>query len=311
MAIIIKKKAGSSNKTQTLPKYKPFIDKLSVVITFQEADAHSIFSNIWLQIEDKAVFNDAGYKAKGKYKLAKFLNLGPASRPLFQFDYEDKKALKCRIDFNPRKIGLAGFSELQAILTSLMPDGWDYLLKHGNITRIDVAVDIPNSRPGMFAILPKQGLGTKAWTQGGKLETFVLGKKNANQTLIYNKKAHRLAQGKKWDGPATVRVERRLKHPAVKKIAMLSDLPNPFAALVLTDLEKMPVSEKKPWIWSLFKDSVAARGLPAALAKLPKEKRTMYRKHLEQHPHDQWSPSQIWEGWQDALKAVGLYVPKE
>lgn len=311
MAIIIKKKVGSSNKTKTLPEYKPFIDKLSVVATFQEKDADDVFSNVWGQLEDKAVFNDAGYKAKGKYKVAKRINLASTvSRPLFQFDHENKKASKCRIELNPRKVGAEGLLELHAVLTSLMPDGWDYFVHHGRITRIDVAVDIPNSRPGMFAILPKQGLTTKEWASNGKLQTLVLGKKSGSQTLIYNKKAHRLAQKQKWDGKSTVRVERRLKNPPTKTLSMLPSMVNPFEVISLTDLQVAPPAEKKTWIWSLFKDSVATRGLPAALMMLPKEKRTLYRKHLELNPHSLWSPSLIWLNWSQHLDELGLHKLK-
>ncbi|WP_204378160.1 hypothetical protein [Tardiphaga robiniae] len=214
--------------------------------------------------------------------------------------------MRFRIEFNPSAIGSIGFSELHGVLTSIMPGGWDYVIEYGRISRIDIAVDIPEARPGMFAVLPKQGLSTKEWTVAGKLQTLVLGKKGGNQTLIYNKKAQQLGQGKPWEGKATVRVERRMLNPAIKKLSSLPDLPNPFAALSLTELLNAPPTEKE-WLWSLFKDSVSVRGLPAALARLPKAKRTLYRKHLESQPHQLWGPSVIWTNWLAALGEHDLH----
>ena len=310
MVVTITKKSAVSNKTPTLPKYKPFIDKISVVIPIQAEDSEDIYSNIWQQIEDKAVFNQAGYKAKGQYKLAKRINLELPSRPLFQFDYENGKALKFRIEFNPRKVGPCGLLKLHAVLTSLCPGGWDYVVQHGAISRIDIAVDIPNARPGMFGVVPLQGLSTKEWSVAGKLQTLVLGAKKGNQTLLYNKKALRLKQGQKWDGKASVRIERRLKNPSTKKLADLPLMDNPFAGITLTNFGPQPLKEKKSWVWSLFKDSVATRGVPAALAQLPKEKRTLYRNHLKLHAYDQWSPDEIWNAWPSYLNEMALHQKK-
>jgi hypothetical protein len=286
MAIIFTKKNPVSNKNQTHqenptqnigsspPVPCPFIDKISIVVTFLDADASDVYNNIWGQIDDKSVFNDAGAKAKGGYNIAKRLNLkSTPARPLFQFKYQDKKATRCRLEFNPRKLGETGIDELRAIAMSLMPDGWEYVIKHGRITRIDIAVDIPNTHPENYAILPQQGLTTQKWAVNGKLQTFVLGTKMGNQTLLYNKKAQRLNQGKKWAGNAAVRIERRLRHPTPYKLSSLHQLTNPFLAAKLLKMPGPPASEKKPWLWSLFTDGVSARGLPAALQLLPAEGR--------------------------------------
>jgi hypothetical protein len=316
--IIIKKKIAASNKNQThqekpTPKSAssptapaPFIDKISIVVTILEADAGNVFAAFWTAVGDKNLFNDTGSKAKGVYNVAKWINSGAPARVLFQFKYEDKKAIKCRFEFNPRKLGESGLNHLKSVVMTLMPDGWEYVIKHGRITRLDIAVDIPDTRPENFIILPQQGLSTQAWAVNGKLQTFVLGKKMGKQTLLYNKKAKRLSQGKNWPGKAAVRIERRLRNPTPYKLSSLHKLANPFLAANLLKMPGLPATEKKPYLWSLFTDSVSVRGLPAALALLPLEKRTAYRKHLKLFEHELWAPDQIWSKWQACLAEYKL-----
>jgi hypothetical protein len=326
--ISIKKKIASSNEPQTLPKqaeqdhtkpldtsnqpsgYHPFIDKLSIVVTPLSEDAGDIFNNVWAQFAEKDVFQDA--KAKwGPFKVAKWINLEKTNaRALFQLAYVDKQVTKCRLEFNPRKVGQAGLMELKADLTSIFNNGWEYVIEHGVVTRIDVAVDMPNARPGMFAILPQQGLTSKSWAVSGKLQTFVLGKKKGNQTLLYNKKLERLSKGQPWIGKSVARLERRLRHPPIVGLNGLHMLPNPFKAILLTEIPtNHPPGEAKPWVWEMFKDCVIQRGLPGALALLPKEKRTLYRDHLKNHPHQLWDPVAIWKNWPAVVKQSELGLP--
>jgi hypothetical protein len=327
MVIKIPKKVAPSNKTQTLPKqadqdhtkqpdqlpkpegYHPFIDKLSIVVTPLSEHEEVIHDAIWTVLDDAEVFSNAGGKAKwGPFKVAKWIKLeSTTERVLFQFAYTNKKAVKVRLDFNPRKIGPHGPINLKSILAMVFPDGWEYVITHGNITRIDVAVDFPNTRPSIFAVLPQQGLTAKSWAVDGKLETFVLGKKKGNQTLLYNKKHQRLAQGRPWVGKSVTRLERRLRNPPIDGLSGLHSLPNPFKGLLLTEVTTdPPLGEKKPWIWELFKDSVLQRGLPSALALLPKEKRTLYRAHMQKHAHPLWDPIAIWKNWPAVIKQSEL-----
>jgi hypothetical protein len=137
MVIKIIKKVTPSNKTQTLPKqadqdhhtkqpdelpkpdtYPPFIDKLSIVVTPLSGHEGDIYNAIWTVLDDAEVFSDAGGKAKwGQFKVAKWITLeSTPERVLFQFAYTNKKAVKLRLDFNPRKIGPHGLTELKSTL---------------------------------------------------------------------------------------------------------------------------------------------------------------------------------------------------
>jgi hypothetical protein len=326
----IKAFAGS-NKVKTLPQepdqgpsehpeplspghqLQPFIDKISIVITPpDEEQAHLSYKAIMLMADEPEVFINAGPKTKwGKFNFAKRIPLTKSpARPLFQAELKAKKAVTIRLEFNPRKVGADGFVELQSILMCLIDYGWGSVIEHGKITRIDIAVDLPSTRPAAFAVLPQQALVTKDWAVNGKLETFAMGKPKGNQTVVYNKKKQRLAQKQPWDGPSVTRVERRLRNPPISSLKELPNLPNPFHAMTLVEMPDAPENEKQKWIWQLFKDAVTVRNLPAALALVPKERRTMYRAHLEKHQHELWDPDAIWKNWPAALNELKMHILK-
>lgn len=88
--------------------------------------------------------------------------------------------------------------------------------------------------------------------------------------------------------------------PPAKPIALeIDDLgwaKNPFAGMAFTMMPGPPPGEKE-WRWSMFEDSVKARGLENALALLPTDRRTEYRAYLKQHPKPWWNPEAIWANW--------------
>lgn len=188
MPITIKIKP--SNKTKTHPKTtpqcpdkphtadphkagpQPFIDKLSIVIKPPtEEDAYGIHSNIWTQFKDTSVFQSAGPKALKGYNRVQLIALkSTPSRPLLQYRYVEHKAEQLRLEFNPRKLGEKGLDELHSVLISIFHDGWGYVIENGKITRIDVMVDLPNTRMDAFVLLPKAGgLTVMEWAVNGTL----------------------------------------------------------------------------------------------------------------------------------------------
>ena len=56
----------------------------------------------------------------------------------------------------------------------------------------------------------------------------------------------------------------------------------------------------------MFGDSVQVRGLTAALALLPKERRLKYRAYLKSHPQPWWQPADLWEHWQEIVEESRL-----
>lgn len=311
MAVIFK---TISNKTKTPGKniiqeavsspqgdvLMPFIDKLSIVVTPpHDDDAQAIHSNIWTQFEDTNVFQSAEAKALKGWNAAKLIALKSCTaRPLLQYRHAGKKAQKLRLEFNPRKIGSKGISELQSVMTSVCNDGWDYVLAYGRVSRIDIAVDIADIRVDEFLFLPKQAATEMQWGVGGHVETFRHGLPKGNQTVVYSVKKKRQKQGKPWLSKSVVRVERRLRNPAVNKLSDLGKLPNPFAGMTLAhNMPGPPAGKNEDKRWSQFEDSVNVRGVRAALALLDEDRRTRYRLHLKQHTLPWWNPEAIWAKW--------------
>jgi hypothetical protein len=293
----------ANGKLPAVGSYPPFIDKLSITLKPAHGDhAYQIYKQLWTVIDDN-VFQNAGPKSKysGKYNVVKLISLPwTHHRVIFQVQQEDHQVQHIRLEFNPRKIGSQGLMELHATLMMLLLNGWDYVIEHGRITRIDVGVDIPNVRMDEFLFLPQQGTTTREWGVDGHLESQYSGKSQGNYTAIYSVKKKRIAKGQPWTGKSVVRVERRLRYPSPKKLSDLAKLENPFAKMVLTTVMPQPPDPKKAWEWSMFEDSVNVRGLAKALALVPENRRKQYRDYLKQHPKPWWNPEAIWAQWPEA-----------
>jgi hypothetical protein len=290
----------------------PFIDRISVTVKVPEGEgAWLIHKGIWPQVEDPAVFMPAkkspGYNSAWRLQLSSVINA--SHWPHFQYAYEGKVATGLRIEFVPVDLGPDGLMELHSILTSLVPNGWAYFIKHGRITRIDVAVDLPTARMDEFHMLPKQGATVKVWKSDGKLQTFQHGGVKGNHTQIYNRKAKRIAQGKPWAGKEGVRVERRLKNQQMP-LMDLPSLSNPFASLTLVARHPLkPPKEANEYVWRLFLNAAEHMTLPAALDLLPVEKRTAYRAHLKTQAMKWWNVDAIWGHWPAMLHELGIASP--
>jgi len=328
---ILVKKGGSSNKTKTLPEnthtsrkktpsaavstggYIPFIDYLTIVIAPPTVeDAHALHSAYWTSVADEEAFKKAprsqypskGFRHARSIVLASVLN--HKKWPVIECSYAEKKVKKLRLVLNPRKIGEQGMMELNASLTCLMDGGWQYVRRYGRISRIDVAVNIPGIRPDEFLFLPQLATASMGWSVNGHLEGASYGKGKGNQTLVYNVKKKRLAKDQSWEGKSVTRVERRLRNPSPDKIEDIATLGNPFASMILAENMPPPPPWEKGWQWSMFEDSVKVRGLTAALALLPPERRAKYRAYLKEHQKPWWDPEAIWSNWPQALKVLKL-----
>lgn len=316
---------GSSNKKQTeaesghphptsdgKPKLpgavsKPFIDKITIVVKpANESDAADIHNALGVALQDKSAFLKTDPKTASGYQGARFVHIDSSSaRPLIQYKSYDKKLHSIRLEFNPRKLSVIGLMELAAAVKSIMPNGWEYVVTNGHVTRLDVAVDIAGVRVEDFLCLTKQGITSMVWGVDGHAQNLSLGK-NGDKTLVYSIKAKRLAKDQGWTGASKIRVERRLRNPAFHDLTKLVEFQNPFTGLVLTKPLPPPASDMKPWEWQMFGDSVRVRGITAALALLPKERKAKYRAHLKAYPQPWWVPAALWESWPSIVDASRL-----
>ena len=286
---------------------KPFIDKITIVVKpATEKDAADMHSALWVAFQDKSAYLKTDPKTASGYQGARFVHIESSSaRPLIQYKSYSQKLHSIRLEFNPRKLGGTGLMELAAAVKPIMPDGWEYVVTNGHVTRLDVAVDIVGVRVEDFLCLTKQGITSAVWGVDGQAQSLSLGKKG-DKTLVYSIKAKRLAKDPEWNGSSKIRVERRLRNPAFHDLAKLGELQNPFTGLVLTTPLPPPASGMKPWEWQMFGDSVQIRGVTAALGLLPKERKAKYRAHLKAHSQPWWVPTALWETWPKIVEASRL-----
>lgn len=316
------KKAVSSNKDQTPPEIpementisnhssptlKPFIDKIVIRITPPNVESRkALYKGFFTYAGNKSHFLDA--KPIRGFSTGKRLVLGESfdakSNPYLSIAHIPLQITKLSLEFSPADLGVEGMHQLHSILILFMDSGWAFVVENGVVTKIEVSVDIPNVKIADVLVLPTQTTSARTWTNDGTLETLVLGTaKGGRQTRIYDRGAKRQAKGQldpKYNG-TRVEVITRL----ARTLPELSKMPNPFKPLGLL-VAPPPPNDPKPYIWTMFMDSVAARTLPMALKLLPEEKAAVYRKWLKQHPVDWWNPEAIWAEWPNYLNESWL-----
>ena len=328
MPIYIPKKKGASNKPHITPKnaqhtpaneigndssLKPFIDWITINLTPPEKDQHDIHDAFWTAVGDPEVLADAtSAELKGAvagFNVAKRVVLASVDakkkRPtLFVRHLKDQKRIsKLRLEFVPVDLGTEGMSELHTAINMIVPDGWEYLVKHGRVTRLDVAVDLFGATMNSIHLQPKKVGHMMRLFPTGELESIYIGKPKSAQTVIYDRSKKRANKGQSIS--QCVRIERRLK-PGSLKLSNLPDIPNPFAGSTLVVKLPGPPSPAKAWEWSMFSDCVERRGLPAALALLPKDRAKIYKAHIQSHQLPAWDPDAIWKGWRPMLQELKI-----
>ena len=287
----------------------PFIDRLVVTLKASSIkDGKQMKSAHFIAAEDSTIFkptrHSRGYKRAYRIRLESVVD--STKWPFYEFAWNEDSITRVRIDFIPVDIGRAGLIDLHAALTTLMPNGWRYFIENGRVTRMDVAVDFPQATMADFCPFPATSITTKTWTSTGALETIEFGKTKGNQTMIYDRKAKRIAKGKSSQGKIGVRIERRLRAPNL----MLRDLPslgNPFANLSASvNHVPQPACEKSQGKWLRFTYAAQVMGLAVALSTLSTLRRKAYRAHFKLYGVAWWKPEAYWISWTKDLLKLGI-----
>ncbi|MDR3425831.1 hypothetical protein [Silvimonas sp.] len=292
----------------------PFIDRLSVVAEITDkALAYAVHQAVWANHEAKDDFKATqkpnGFKCAWKLALPSLLN--SKFWPHLSYAYDNTNdgisfATKLRLEFVPVDLGAQGMVELDAFLGSNIEGGWSYFIDHGHVTRLDVTVDFPTLTMQDFHYLHPQGLTVKEWRQNGALETFQAGKPAGHHTMIYDRAAKRKTKNSEKPGKVGVRIERRLKKVKFP-LKDLASYKNPLAEFALVErCPGPPPGEAKRYIWDLFMAAANQTSLTHALALLPKEKKALYRQHMQQHVQPWWKPEESWAHWPTMLKKMML-----
>ena len=297
---------------------KPFIDKLTVNLTFQSyKQAYETHGPTYAALTsgDTEFFASGVKPAKG-FKLAKQIVVPNCSSPPRSTTATRRTgtgqniARRIRLEFNPSKLGFDGLKDLHGILATMMDGGWQLFVNHGRISRLDVAVDLVGARMTKLMIVPPKAVVSQTWSSSkGKILTYQWGKVKGSYTQIYNKTAELAARVYPFR-PQVTRFERRLRQPACKWLTKLAGLENPFAGFVLTTTMPEAPDDGPAYVWPLFCDSVSVRGLHAALQLLPEHKRPVYKKQFANAAPDWWNPDAIWAQWPALVEQSKIGDPK-
>jgi hypothetical protein len=281
---------------------KPFIDKISVTLMLPSDVREIVSQNLEDALQTPGFFQHARYSAT--YKHSHLIACeGTAERVLFQFGRKGCGKSDARFEFNPHKTGSEGVFGLDYKLRFVFPNGWDDVVQIGRVSRIDIAVDVPDLTVDDFLYLPALGLSSERFRRDGHAKTLYFGKRGANQIRIYCKSDEQAAKGHPM-AYSVVRVEQTLVN-LKSKVCELSQLPNPLKKMVMTEHCPVRPGWETSQRWAMFQDCVHARGLTAALALLPQKRRTDYRKYLAEHQAlEWWNPDEIWKHWPHAVQEL-------
>lgn len=286
-----------------------FIDRLVVKLDFLPGeDACKTHAALFPLFDDPECF--LGTKPANGVQIERNIVIESVEKPKhfphFVYRYADHQAQWMRLTLHPRDMGLSGFEDLHSILGSFTDDGWGTFVANAKVTQIEVSIDLEGIPLNSVNVLPGQAKTVSVYKSGQKNETIYLGKSKSNQTVIYDRGAKRKQQGQEHKAGTCTRIERK-KSGLNLKVHELGKLNNPFSHIKFVATPATPPpDEKKIYIWELFVEAVANRGLDPALKLLPQKKRSTYRKHIANHAHQWWLPDLIWLSWSKVLNELKL-----
>lgn len=239
--------------------------------------------------------------------------------------YDDSNGF-LRLDFNPAKTDM---TDLKGIINNNFLThpayGFDYVLEHGSITRIDFAVDIDSEvTEDLYYYYDKMQRveivrsfrGQTEYIQGeveyaqGRTE-YLGGKiKPGKRVAIYDRlpaiKAHNYKKfyNKKLHYPEPdndiMRVEVRLFR-LKKSLNELLSLKNPFEPLTVSSPH---VDKDDDPLWGLFVALARFEGAQATIARLPDKIKKQYRERVKKGKVAWWRPEKIWEQLPTVIKSI-------
>ena len=196
----------------------------------------------------------------------------------------------------------------------------DYVIKHGNIRRLDWAIDFINVDTSDFLlekITDNPRKNVAYYGSEGGVETYYIGpngKKLSPQNYkayIYDKRAKALADGEKpiYKDLLHMRFEIRLLGKSLGEMTLnsycnlASKAENRFKIYKLTDYFAVPASDTNIQ-WHMFGDSCKVRGADTALEMLPFRTRDTYKKYMVSAQSLCWKPVLLWNSIPKHMKKI-------
>ncbi|KKC32653.1 hypothetical protein [Devosia psychrophila] len=300
---------SSVSQPKLITASNPFIDKLTLIVKpHTKGDALAMHKGICSAF-DQPEFQTAKTNTMG-FQVSKWLNISGFEQdsPRFSYRFSGNEAVRLRLEFNPTHLGASGLTELKSWVGTMM-EGWEYALKNGHLTRVDIAIDVQGVTMSDFLTFPTNLSWMREFGRGSNLETLTFGTGKTNRSIIYDKGNERVAKGHIWNDPPTVRIERRMNKLNGLPISALYDMDDPFPAVTISTRCGPPpgVEQRK---WDMFMDSCQVRGVQGALMLLEAgTARPKYKKQLAANPPGWWSLSSNWSGWAAYLDGSELLLP--
>lgn len=286
-----------------------FIDRIVVKLDFLPGEnAHQSHNALFPLFDDPECFS--GTKPANTVQIEKKIVLPSIANakhyPHFIYRHASHQAQWMRLTLHPRDMGMQGFEDLHGVLGMFTDDGWGSFVGAAKVTQIEVSIDLEGIPFNSVHVLPDQAKTMTVFKSGQQVETIYFGKTKSNQTVIYDRAAKRMKQGQEDKAGPCTRIERKKSSPNLY-LRDLRKLKNPFSHVKFVAVPAIaPPKEAKDYLWTMFTDAVAQRGLDPALKLLPQAKRTIYRKHLAGSSKNWWMPNVIWQSWPSVLDDVKL-----
>lgn len=273
--------------TQT--NFRFLIDKIS--ITGSEGDLSAV-AKAMKRIVAMAETDQSIHLRGGRdYQLHATVRLSMGCTLLIQVGPRKSGVAHYRLEWNPSLCGAKGLAQIRFIIDEIFTMGFNQFVQDGRITRLDLALDIPDVRlSDVFVHIGRFRKHSVYTGVQGVLETMYFGTAKANQTIIY---------GTPKQSPKFLRIERRLKSVCLGR--QLVELENPFRAMrLLRETDILPAMQGL--LPSHFFNSVRVVGLANSLMPLSTEQ-ALAIKTVVDNPEKTLLPNMdaFWGHWRGLL----------
>jgi hypothetical protein len=277
------------------------IDKLSITYRDPQPINVQIVNNRLVEAVESGQYPGSRRTWGKKYKhQIEVPILGDYSNPgtlLFQTGPFLPGAGDYRLEFNPARVGPAGVASVIDIMDSISGGNGKEFFYNGTVTRIDIALDLPNLSLNDLIIWKKQQRIHGIYTnQKGNPATIYLGQARSSPTAVYGKSEK--------NGDPYLRIEARPKPRCHGHD--LAQLRNPFDKLRMVHTSSLLPLIDEPYP-ETFIDSIRLRGFGHALSTRPLKQRRAIKALLDE-PSLSLLPTseQIWEQWPSLLNDTGF-----
>ena len=306
-----------------------FIDRLSITVNVPEQRRRDVILRAEGMGQQGLVDGEANPYSEllRSYRIAYHLQLGGGNTARVQMSPRQSGMRFLRLEWNPSLSRVGGCAVIVRFLTELLPDWSIEHLSECNVTRIDLSFDVyrvhldnlmiwrasHNPATRLYRTLEEN------YSRRGRLNSIRFGSPQSPQYLVaYDKLEER--RSREIEGFSVSRVDARgqcsrriaiprtrfeLRLVSTRRLDTLSEARNPFLDFHIARYGGA-ASVLEPHVATWFEDSVKARGMQAALARIPDRRlrRAVANASLSGEVPTWWEPERIWGELPEAIGRV-------